>query len=64
MGIYSFAYVLQMNDEKLSEHIDLLKGKVIHHAHNDSSDEFEEEGKHSEPAKIDGQIEMQAIVHH
>jgi hypothetical protein len=45
-----------MNNEKLSEHIDLIKGKVIYHTGDDSSDEFLEEGK-SGPEKM-GHIEM------
>ncbi len=52
-GIYSFAFVLQMNDEKLAKHIDLLKGKVIHHPHDDdSSDDQEEEAEKSGPEQI------------
>ena len=60
-GIYSFAFFLQMNDDKLAEHIDLLSGKLIHHSADSSSDEFEgeEEEKKHEPSHI----EMQAVNH-
>lgn len=62
-GIYSFAFFLQMNDEKLAEHIDLLSGKLIHHSDDSSSSEFEEEEEEGEKQHEPSHIEMQAINH-
>lgn len=47
-----------MNDHHLAEHIDLIKGRVIHHAGNDSSDEEESGEAHGWQT---GQIEMHEV---